>query len=78
MPLIALVLVIVVFVAMYVLRTGRSRDCRWRQVGREGDSLHWRCAACGAQSDTGPTLHGKKERPAEMPTFCALTATKPK
>jgi hypothetical protein len=47
--------IILVFVLMYLLRTKRTRMCRWRsQAG--GD---WRCAACGAVATTGD---GKQPR----------------
>ncbi|WP_425091373.1 hypothetical protein [Tropicimonas sp. S265A] len=47
--------ILLVFLAMYLLRTKRTRMCRWRK--RTGHD--WRCAACGAEAVTGD---GKQPR----------------
>ncbi|WP_424969582.1 hypothetical protein [Dinoroseobacter sp. S76] len=41
--------ILIVVLLMYLLRTRRTRMCRWR---RRGDK-DWRCAACGAVAVTG-------------------------
>jgi len=42
------VAILIVFLLMYLLRSRRTRLCRWR---RRGDT-DWRCAACGAVTQT--------------------------
>ncbi|ABV94593.1 hypothetical protein Dshi_2860 [Dinoroseobacter shibae DFL 12 = DSM 16493] len=41
--------ILIVFLLMYLLRTRRTRMCRWRRRGK----TDWRCAACGAVAITG-------------------------
>jgi hypothetical protein len=43
------VAILIVLLLMYLLRTRRSRMCRWRKRG----DTDWRCAACGAAAVTG-------------------------
>lgn len=51
MPLILIVLAIGTFGCMWLSRRGSTltRMCRWRRDGGAG----WRCAACGAVTETG-------------------------
>ncbi|WP_255572110.1 hypothetical protein [Celeribacter sp. PS-C1] len=53
------IIVISLYVGMYVLRTDRTSDCRWRQTGKEAQSIAWRCQVCGAvaQTDKGEPKH---------------------
>ncbi|MFV2053647.1 hypothetical protein [Aliiroseovarius sp. YM-037] len=43
------IIIILIFVGMYLMRTERTRMCRWR--ARDGGTRHV-CAACGAEMDT--------------------------
>lgn len=52
---------IAIYLAMYLLRTNRTRDCRWRSFRRDDRGVHWFCPACGGTSRTA----GKE------PDYCA-------
>lgn len=57
MPILVPLLLIFVFLAMYLMRRGRTltRDCRWRlDRAAEGGPV-WRCAVCGGLSRGGAT-----------------------
>ena len=53
--------IVAVLIGMYLMRRGATltRDCRWREDrrgggGTGGKSAHFRCAACGAETDCPP------------------------
>ncbi|MBL4915661.1 hypothetical protein [Szabonella alba] len=52
MPLFLLALALSVLLWMWLARRGSSltRQCRWR-LDRSGGADHYRCAACGAETD---------------------------
>jgi len=55
MPLLLLVLLVSVFLYLWLARRGTTltRDCRWRR-DLTGGADHYRCAACGAETDGRP------------------------
>ncbi|AJE48573.1 hypothetical protein [Celeribacter indicus] len=54
-------IVIAVYLGLYLMRSGRTADCRWRQTGRDAEGIDWACPVCG-----GSTRTEKGE-----PRFCA-------
>ena len=52
---------VAIYVAMYLMRTDRTRDCRWRAYRRDDEGVNWSCLACGEKTRTA-----KRE-----PTYCA-------
>ncbi|WP_413868771.1 hypothetical protein [Albidovulum sp.] len=55
MPLLLLALLLAVVLYLWLARRGTTltRDCRWR-LDRAGGPRHYRCAACGAETDGRP------------------------
>ena len=55
MPLLLLILLAAVVVYLWLARRGSTltRACRWR-LDRAGGPEHYRCAACGAETDGRP------------------------
>lgn len=56
-------ILIALYVGMYVLRTDRTSDCRWRQTGKDAEGITFRCQVCGAEARTEkgePTHCGAK------------------
>lgn len=69
MTLLLLPLVLIaVYLAMYLMRTDRTRDCRWRAFRRDDDGVHWSCPVCG-----GTAVTGKRE-----PDYCARNGSVPR
>jgi hypothetical protein len=54
-------LLVVIYLAMYLMRTDKTPGCRWRAYRRDDDGVHWSCLVCGGKDRTG-----KQE-----PAFCA-------
>lgn len=55
MPLVLLILLASVVVYLWLARRGSTvtRACRWR-LDRSGGPEHYRCPACGAETDGRP------------------------
>lgn len=45
------ILIILALVGVAILSNRATRECRWREYRRDDRSL-WRCAACGAETET--------------------------
>jgi hypothetical protein len=63
MPLLLLALLVSVVLYLWLMRRGTTltRACRWR-LDRAGGPDHYRCAACGAETDGRPR-HCLRPRP---------------
>jgi ribosomal protein L37AE/L43A len=46
-----ILLFILALVVVAIVSNRETRECRWRAY-RRSDMAQWRCAACGAQTDT--------------------------
>ncbi|MCM2563432.1 hypothetical protein M8756_14930 [Lutimaribacter sp. EGI FJ00015] len=46
-----ILLIILALVVTAIVSNRATRDCRWREYPG-ADAARWRCAACGAQTDT--------------------------
>lgn len=55
MPLLLIILLVSVVLYLWLARRGSTltRACRWR-LDRAGGAGHYRCAACGAETDGRP------------------------
>jgi len=55
MPLLLVILLAAVVLYLWIARRGSTltRACRWR-LDRTGGPDHYRCAACGAETDGRP------------------------
>ncbi|SEN79221.1 zinc finger domain-containing protein, LSD1 subclass [Pseudorhodobacter antarcticus] len=60
MPILLLILLLGTLLFMWLSRRNSTltRACRWR-LDRTGGATHYRCAACGATTETAP---GKQPR----------------
>lgn len=45
-------ILISLYVGMYILRTNKTGQCRWRQTGKDDDGIVWRCPVCGVEAKT--------------------------
>ena len=52
MLLLAPILIISFYVAMYSLRTEKTGACKWRQVNKDAEGVEWACPVCGASTRT--------------------------
>ena len=52
---------VAIYVAMYLMRTDRTRECRWRSYRRDDDVVYWSCLICAEKTRTA-----KQE-----PAYCA-------
>jgi hypothetical protein len=46
-----LLLFVIALIAVALISNRATRACRWREYP-QGDGPRWRCAACGARTDT--------------------------
>ncbi|AVW92063.1 hypothetical protein DA792_14060 [Celeribacter baekdonensis] len=52
MLVLAPLLIIGLYVAMYILRTEKTGACKWRQVSKDAEGVDWACPVCGASART--------------------------
>lgn len=45
-------IILALYIGMYLLRSERTSDCRWRQSGKDAQGVAWRCQVCGATALT--------------------------
>ncbi len=45
-------LILALYIGMYVMRTEKTGNCRWRQTGKDEAGIDWFCPVCGMQART--------------------------
>ncbi|WP_224501842.1 hypothetical protein [Celeribacter litoreus] len=46
------IILIALYLGMYLMRNEKTGNCRWRQVGREGELRQWKCQVCQGAAET--------------------------